>query len=79
MVTRNWNPDMQRRLLRKLLLIHSAEDINDLRIPPGNELQKVNSNLIEYWTININDQWQVLFRWIDNHAHDVGIIGYHQK
>ena len=75
--TKRWNVDVQRVALRKLFLIHASEDINDLRIPPGNRLHKLKGDLKDYWAIRINDQWRIIFRWIETNAHNVEIVDYH--
>ena len=69
--------DIQRTALRKLRLIAAAERINDLRIPPGNRLERLKGERAGQYSIRINDQWRVCFRWQANHAHDVEIVDYH--
>ena len=68
---------MQQVARRKLRMIHSAQDLNDLRVPPANHLEKLKGNLKGYHSIRINDQWRVIFIWRDNHAFEVEIIDYH--
>ncbi|MEQ8551995.1 MAG: type II toxin-antitoxin system RelE/ParE family toxin [Cyclobacteriaceae bacterium] len=75
--TKEWHQDIQRMALRKLLMIQAAEDVKDLMIPPGNRLHKLKGELKDFWAIRINDQWRIIFKWIDNNAHDVQIIDYH--
>ncbi len=62
---------------RKLLLIDAAEKVVDLKIPPGNRLEKLTGNLAGKYSIRINDQWRIVFIWKDNNAHEVEIIDYH--
>lgn len=62
---------------RKLRMINSAQDINDLRIPPGNRLEKLKGNLSEFYSIRINNQWRIIFKWLDNNAFEVRIMDYH--
>lgn len=62
---------------RKLRMINNAQDINDLRIPPGNKLEKLKGNLMEFWSIRINIQWRIIFLWNENDAFEVQIIDYH--
>lgn len=69
--------DIQRSGLRKLLLIHAAEAIADLRVPPGNRLEKLSGNRVGQYSIRINDQWRVCFRWDEGDAFDVEIVDYH--
>ena len=66
-----------RRAKRKLEAVHAAARLEDLRAPPSNRLEKLKGNLKEFHAIRINDQWRVIFRWIDGDAHDVTIIDYH--
>jgi proteic killer suppression protein len=62
---------------RKLVHIHSAVSINDLRVPPGNRLEKLSGSLNGFHSIRINDQWRIIFRWSDGNANAVEIIDYH--
>ncbi len=63
---------------RKLLLIDAAERLEDLKIPPGNRLEKLSGNLSGKYSIRINDQWRIVFRWKENDAYEVEIIDYHK-
>ena len=63
---------------RKLLLIDAAERIDDLKVPPGNRLEKLSRNLAGKYSIRINDQWRIIFRWEENNAYEVEIIDYHK-
>jgi proteic killer suppression protein len=75
-----WVPEFQgfaRIAKRKLELVHAAGRLEDLRVPPGNRLEKLRGDLEGFHSIRINDQWRVIFRWIDGHAHDVQIVDYH--
>jgi proteic killer suppression protein len=62
---------------RKLRMINSSLDINDLRIPPANHLEKLKGEWNEYYSIRINMQWRIIFNWRNNDAFDVKIIDYH--
>ena len=62
---------------RKLRMINSSQDINDLRIPPANRLEKLKGELSEYYSIRINIQWRIIFIWSNNDAFDVKILDYH--
>jgi len=68
---------LQRAALRKLLILDAAETLNDLRIPPGNRLEKLVGNRAGQHSIRINDQWRVCFRWSNGDAFDVEITDYH--
>jgi proteic killer suppression protein len=63
---------------RKLLLIDAADKIEDLRIPPGNRLEKLSGDLFGKYSIRINDQWRIIFSWQENNAFEVEIIDYHK-
>ena len=62
---------------RKLRMLNSAQDLNDLRIPPSNRLEKLKGSQDDYYSILINDQWRIVFRWCQNDAFDIQIIDYH--
>ena len=62
---------------RKLRMLHNSMDINDLRIPPPNRLEKLKGNLKDFYSIRINNQWRIVFKWENNNAFDVEIIDYH--
>jgi toxin HigB-1 len=54
-----------------------ADDLRDLLAPPGNRLEKLRGDREGQYSIRINDQWRICFRWQDDHAHDVEIVDYH--
>ncbi|MCF1740764.1 type II toxin-antitoxin system RelE/ParE family toxin [Paradevosia shaoguanensis] len=66
----------ERQARRKLLLLHTAQNLNDLRVPPGNRLEALKGDRAGQYSIRINDQWRICFRW-DGGAHDVEIVDYH--
>jgi len=68
--------DIQTVALRKLRLINAARRVEDLRIPPGNRLEALKSDRAGQWSIRINDQWRICFRWRDGGAEDVEIVDY---
>lgn len=76
-VSRKLPRDIQRTARRKLLYLHDAEDIQDLRAPPGNRLEKLSGDRAGQYSIRINDQWRICFKWIDASAQDVEIVDYH--
>jgi len=63
---------------RKLRMLNNSLDINDLRIPPANRLEKLSGNFAEFHCIRINDQWRIIFKWSQGHAFEVQIIDYHK-
>lgn len=62
---------------RKLRMLHNSIDINDLKIPPSNRLEKLKGNLKDFYSIRINNQWRIIFKWENNNAFEVEIIDYH--
>jgi proteic killer suppression protein len=72
-----FSQDICRKALRKLLLIDAAERLSDLREPPGNQLEKLSGNRQGQYSIRINEQWQIGFRWEDGDASDIDIVDYH--
>ncbi len=66
-----------RRAKRKLEALHAAARLEDLRFPPSNRLEKLRGDLAEYYSLRINEQWRIIFKWIDNNAQDVAIRDYH--
>ena len=69
--------DVYRTALRKLLLLDAAEKLEDLRIPPGNRLEKLIGKRQGQYGIRINDQWRICFRWSRGEAYEVEIVDYH--
>ena len=74
---RRFPVDLQRIMLRKLVLVDAAERLEDLRVPPGNRLEKLKKDRAGQHSIRVNDQWRVCFRWEGADAHDVEIVDYH--
>jgi len=62
---------------RKLEAVNAASRLDDLKVPPSNRLEKLKGDLKDFHSIRINDQWRVLFKWIDGDAHEVQIADYH--
>ncbi|MBA2746814.1 MAG: type II toxin-antitoxin system RelE/ParE family toxin [Flavisolibacter sp.] len=62
---------------RKLRMINNAVDLNDLKIPPANRLEKLAGDLKSFYSIRINNQWRIIFKWNSGNASEVEIIDYH--
>ena len=75
--SRKLPPDVQRRAHRKLLLLHAALRLDELRVPPGNRLEVLSGDRAGQHSIRVNDQWRICFRWDDADAHDVELCDYH--
>lgn len=69
--------ELQRKALKKLNQIHYAGNLDDLRVPPGNRLEKLSSDREDQHSIRINGQYRVCFVWNDGDAYDVEIVDYH--
>lgn len=62
---------------RKLEAVNAASRLEDLTVPPSNRLEKLKGDLRDFYSIRINDQWRVIFKWIEGEAHEVRIVDYH--
>ena len=69
--------DLLRSAQRKLFMIHSANVLQDLMLPPGNRLEALKGDRLGQHSIRINDQWRVCFTWKQDGAHNVEIVDYH--
>jgi toxin HigB-1 len=69
--------DVQRRALQKLVALHAAGGLDELRRIPGNRLEKLRGNRSGQYSIRINDQWRICFAWRAGDAFDVEIVDYH--
>lgn len=75
--SRRLDATVQRAALRKLLILDAAETLGDLRIPPGNRLERLAGDRAGQHSIRVNDQWRICFRWSAAGADDVEIVDYH--
>jgi toxin HigB-1 len=79
---RIWNGERSRYLpgeiqqigRRKLRMLNNSQSISDLKIPPANNLEKLSGKLKDYYSIRINDQWRIIFKWQNNNALEVEIV-----
>ncbi len=69
---------IQRIGRRKLRMINNSMDLNDLKIPPANRLEKLSGKLKDYYSIRINEQWRIIFKWIEGYSYEVEIFDYHK-
>ena len=76
-VSKKLPSNIQQVARRKLRMINNALDLNDLRVPPGNQLEKLKGDRTGYHSIRINIQWRIVFRWSVGNAHEVEIVDYH--
>jgi toxin HigB-1 len=81
-----WNGDRVKNLpneiqqvgRRKLRMLNNSQNLNDLRIPPSNKLEKLSGKMIDFYSIRINDQWRIVFKWEDGNSSEVTITDYHK-
>ena len=71
------SPELSRLTYNRLVLINAAENINDLRVPPGNRLEKLSGNRAGQYSVRVNDQWRVCFIWSASGAANVELVDYH--
>ena len=74
---RRFGADVKKVAQRKLLLLNEAEILEDLRPPPSNHLEALHGDRDGEYSIRINKQWRLCFRWQNGHAYDVEIVDYH--
>jgi proteic killer suppression protein len=74
---RRYPADLRRTMLRKLVAVDASEALDDLRVPPGNRLEKLKGDRAGQHSIRVNDQWRICFLWKDGDAHEVEIVDYH--
>ena len=70
-------PQIERVALRKLTQLDRSRELRDLRLPPGNHLEALKRDRAGQYSIRVNDQWRVCFRWQGEDVHDVEIVDYH--
>ena len=75
--TRRFPQELRRIARRKLLYLHEAAELKDLRVPPGNRLEALRGDGKGLHSIRINDQWRVVFKWEEGNALNVQIVDYH--
>ena len=69
--------EIQEIARRKLRMLNNSQNINDLRIPPSNHLEKLSGNLAGLYSIRINIEWRIIFIWEENQSFEVQIVDYH--
>lgn len=74
---RHFPAHLQQVMLRKLILVDAADSLDDLRVPPGNRLEKLKGSRARQHSIRVNDQWRICFHWRDGDAYEVAIVDYH--
>ena len=74
---KRFSVDIQRLAYRKLVFLDSTETLSDLRVPPGNRLEKLSGKRQGQYSIRVNDQWRICFKWHEGNAYEVEITDYH--
>ncbi len=74
---KGFSTEIQDVVRRKLRMINNSVDIKDLMIPPSNRLEKLKGGLKDFYSIRVNDQWRIIFRWDNGNAYNVQLIDYH--
>jgi len=70
--------ELRRAARRKLLYLHDAATLDDLKVPPGNRLESLKGDRRGFHSVRINDRWRVVFRWVDGRARNVSVEDYHR-
>ena len=74
---KNLPDEIQEIVRRKLRMLNNSQNLADLRIPPSNRLEKLSGKSKDFYSIRINDQWRIVFLWLDGNASEVSIVDYH--
>ena len=74
---KGFSTDIQETARRKLRMLNNSFDVKDLMIPPSNRLEKLKGNLKDFYSIRVNDQWRLIFKWENGNAFNVELIDYH--
>lgn len=74
---KNMATDLQEISRRKLRMLNNSQNLTDLQIPPSNKLEKLKGNLKDFYSIRVNSQWRIIFKWDGGNASEVEIIDYH--
>lgn len=74
---KSFSTEIQETARRKLRMLNNSQDIADLLIPPSNRLEKLKGDLKEFYSIRINNQWRIIFKWNNGNAEEVEVIDYH--
>lgn len=76
--TRHFPFELYRVARRKILYLHDTDNLTDLRVPPGNRLEALKGDLQGFYSIRINDQWRIIFKWADGGPSEVKVLDYHK-
>ncbi|MCB0348353.1 MAG: type II toxin-antitoxin system RelE/ParE family toxin, partial [Bdellovibrionales bacterium] len=76
--TKAFPSELYRAVRRKLLYLHEADNLTDLRVPPGNRLEALKGNFKGFYSIRINDQWRIICKWSEGGPSEVKVLDYHK-
>lgn len=74
---KKWPLDIQQTGRRKLRMLNNSQNLEDLRIPPSNRLEKLKGDLKDFYSIRVNNQWRIIFKWQNGNSLEVQILDYH--
>ncbi|MGP8217793.1 MAG: type II toxin-antitoxin system RelE/ParE family toxin [Bacteroidia bacterium] len=74
---KEYSTELQEIARRKLRMLNNSQNLTNLQIPPPNRLEKLKGNLKDFYSIRINNQWRIIFKWNNGNAFEVEIIDYH--
>jgi toxin HigB-1 len=74
---KDFSNNIQEMARRKLRMLNNSQSISDLLIPPSNRLEKLKGSMKGFYSIRVNDQWRIIFKWRNNNAEAVQMIDYH--
>ncbi len=69
--------EVQEIARRKLIMLNNSQNLTDLMIPPSNRLEKLKGTLKNFYSIRVNDQWRIIFKWNNGNADEIELIDYH--
>ena len=75
---KNLPQEIQQIGRRKLRMVNNSQNLSDLKVPPSNMLEKLSGKMKDQYSIRINDQWRIVFKWEEGNANEVTIIDYHK-
>ena len=75
---KNLSQEMQQIGRRKLRMLNNSQNLIDLKVTPSNKLEKLSGKMSDFYSIRINDQWRIVFKWDDENSSDVTIMDYHK-
>lgn len=74
---KGFSTEIQELARRKLRMLNNSQDLADLKIPPSNRLEKLKGNFKNFYSVRINNQWRIIFKWKNGSVREVKIIDYH--